>query len=726
MNWQPEVYELLNEEKYEEVAHFYEQLIETEPEVISHYWYLGLAYLLAGEEEEAQTTWFYVFAERKETEIEQGAKELIEVLTTEAERQKKLNNYALAWLIRGHIRELEPSLVNNLLELIELEINLEYFTVEKLNEWEIINLLQESNVEEVDREKLLAILAMVLKFPARETLAFAEASLPHLWEHPALVATIMSSVIKNNLKNNSPIYAAELTKLSIKRQPENLSLIIHLFWCYFGEKLYEKSLETAYHLYEKSPTIYLKVYSNFLILTTLVTRGDWLIAKNISERHINLLKELIQQQPLAREFFIEDCFVTVTVYLPYIRDNAQENRWLHNQISQSWQQKICQKKVNKYINNNSEFSKLKIGYIASTFKRHSVGWLSRWLFHYHNREKFEIFIYLANQTEDEITQKWFRQKADKIYNFPIAPEAIVEQIIKDEIDILVELDSLTDDLTCKVIAFKPAPIQVTWLGWDASGIPAIDYFIADPFVLPDNCQAYYHEKIWRLPQTYLAVDGFEIGVPSIRRDELNIPPDAVVYLNIQNALKRHPDTIRLQMKIIKAVDNSYFLIKGSGEQELIKKMFTQLAEEEGVSPEKLRFLPRTNSEEIHRANISIADIVLDTYPYNGATTTLEVLWMGVPLVTRVGEQFSARNSYAFMRNVGLTEGIAYSDEEYVEWGIKLGLNAALREEISRKLKLSRHTSPLWNAKAFTKEMEKAYQQMWENYQNMSTDCNGGH
>ncbi len=113
--------------------------------------------------------------------------------------------------------------------------------------------------------------------------------------------------------------------------------------------------------------------------------------------------------------------------------------------------------------------------------------------------------------------------------------------------------------------------------------------------------------------------------------------------------------------------------------------------------------------------LGIADVVLDTYPYNGATTTLETLWMGIPLVTRVGEQFAARNSYTMMMNAGITEGIAWTDEEYIEWGIRLGKDTKLRQEVAWKLRQSRQTAPLWNGKQFTREMEKAYEQMWANY-----------
>ncbi|MBV8886069.1 MAG: O-linked N-acetylglucosamine transferase, SPINDLY family protein, partial [Chroococcidiopsidaceae cyanobacterium CP_BM_RX_35] len=218
-----------------------------------------------------------------------------------------------------------------------------------------------------------------------------------------------------------------------------------------------------------------------------------------------------------------------------------------------------------------------------------------------------------------------------------------------------------------------------------------------------------------LPQTYVAVDGFEVGVPTLRREQLEIPSDAVIYLSAQQGFKRHPDTLRLQMQILNQVPNSYFLVKGRGDDTTIRQFFEQIAEVEGVDPGRLRFLPRDPSEYAHRANLGIADIVLDTYPYNGATTTLETLWMGIPLVTRVGQQFAARNSYTFMMNVGVTEGIAWTDEEYVEWGIRLGKDPGLRQQIAWRLRQSRQTSPLWNGQQFTREMEKAYKQMWQRY-----------
>jgi predicted O-linked N-acetylglucosamine transferase (SPINDLY family) len=351
---------------------------------------------------------------------------------------------------------------------------------------------------------------------------------------------------------------------------------------------------------------------------------------------------------------------------------------------------------------------------------HSVGWLSRWLIKYHDRDQFQLYGYfLFYRHAVDPLQSWYEQQMDQVYQVGIDSvqdyAAIAAKIYEDGIDILIDLDSITCDVSCAVMALKPAPVQITWLGCDASGIPTIDYFIADPYVLPDAAQEYYTEKIWRLPQTYIAVDGFEVGIPNLRRDQLDIPDHAVVYLSAQTAYKRSPDIIRLQMQIIKAVPNSYFLIKGLGDQKALKEFFEEIAIAENVDPSRLRFLPITNTESEHRANLAIADIVLDTFPYNGATTTMETLWMCIPIVTKVGEQFAARNSYTMMMNAGISEGIAWTDAEYVEWGVRLGTDAALREDIATRLKASRQTSPLWNGEKFAREMENAYQQMWQQY-----------
>jgi predicted O-linked N-acetylglucosamine transferase (SPINDLY family) len=722
--WKEPAYEYLLKQDYLAVAQYYEEALETEPENYNYYWYLGLAYLLLGQEEEAQATWLVAMSAGSPEEIEGWTTYLVEILSTEAQRQESLGDNQKSWLIRGHLREIAPNVINNILELIQLEINLEFFTPEKLNDWQVIELLQQSSESSVNSDLLLQVLKKLLEFAVTETVAFARASLVHI-SSETFIEVVMPIMLRMANQEGKVFFAIEIMKLCLELQPNDLYLLNEQIYWYILIENYQQALEIAHQFYEKCQTLPMKLLGNYHILYNFIISGNWQKVELIAQRHRELLKEIIERQTDVIESIVKTSLVSVTLPWLYLQDNLVENRWFQNQISLLFY-KNCSSQIPASVHQsdsalvNSSFlinqnKQLKIGYIAHTFRKHSVGWLARWLLHYHNREKFQIVIYLGSELEDEITQSWYKQKVDLARNFQRDPQAIAQQIREDRIDILVDLDSVTRNITCLVMALKPAPVQVTWLGFDASGLPTIDYFIADPYVLPEDAQAHYTEKIWRLPRTYLAVDGFEIGIPTLRRDDLEIPDDAVIYLSSHGGYKRHPATIRLQMRILKEVANSYLLIKGVGDEKSVKQLFSQIAEEEGVNLNRLKFLPKDPNEYMHRANLQIADIALDTYPYNGATTTLEILWMGIPLVTRVGEQFAARNSYTFLRNVGVEEGIAWTDDEYINWGVRLGKDKALREEVAWKLQKSKQTAPLWNGKQFALEMEQAYQQMWSNY-----------
>jgi predicted O-linked N-acetylglucosamine transferase (SPINDLY family) len=147
----------------------------------------------------------------------------------------------------------------------------------------------------------------------------------------------------------------------------------------------------------------------------------------------------------------------------------------------------------------------------------------------------------------------------------------------------------------------------------------------------------------------------------------------------------------------------------------VQAAFGAIAEELGVDRDRLHFLGQAKSEAEHRANLTIADVVLDTYPYNGATTTLETLWAGIPLVTRAGQQFSGRNSFAMLMQVGVEAGIAWSDRQYVEWGVRFGQDLALRQQVTWQLRRSRQVSPLWDGRGLTRDLEAAFDAMWVRY-----------
>lgn len=718
IHWQSEIYPYLLQEQYSTVADYYEQRVEQEPENPKHYWYLGLAYLLLGQEEQAQLTWFIVLSQCEGEELENHIQSLTDILDAEADRNELEHNYQIAWLIRGHLREISPNDYNNLLQFACLDIVISNSAIQQLESWDFSKLLPSISKDKISEKTLNKFLSYVSKVPSTDSLFLIRYCLEYGHDAKPLIATIINSTQGFISRKEFPKYTIEVLNICLEYEPNNLSFINAIFLLYDHANEIDGAIKTAEIALNRSQNITEKAFSYYQLLSRVLKASDWHRGLKIKNQYLQVLKEFIEQEIDPKYIFIIDAFVVVNQPIYYLRDNPIENRLIGNYISQAFQKTfLAQTNVKTRLIQNSLICErpLKIGYIGHTLHAHPVGFLCRWLINHSNKNNIKNYGYMIADKVDDFAQEWFVSKMENYTIFPRDVQSIINQIQADEIDILIDLDAWTYDLTCQVMALKPAPIQVTWLGFDASGIPNVDYFIADPYVLPDNAQDYYSEKIWRLPNCYLGIDGFEIGVPTLRREDLNIPQDAVIFANYQNAFKRHPHILHQQMKILKAVPNSYLLVKGTGKADAIEELFKSIAEEENVALERLHFLEPCATEMEHRANLGIVDVILDTYPYNGATSTLETLWMGIPLVTRVGEQFAARNSYTFMMNVGITEGIAWTDEEYVEWGIKLGTDAKLRQEIKWKLMQSRQNSPLWNGKQFAHEMENAYRQMWEIY-----------
>ena len=727
-DWQNMANDYVLLEKYDLAAKVYEKRLLDEPNIQSHYWNLGLLLLLQGKAPEAKKTWSMVIDQGSEEDRNRWNQDLCIILLNESIRQEQLEKYQNAWDIRQQVREVDPSNFDNLVQIIYLSLHLKKLTYDFIQELNIVEILQFNSTNIIiENSSVLQlvqnILASELDYNLR--VQIVALTLPYVNDiigFIGLIAKLSEKLSEVNLE-----VAVKLINIGLQASPNNQELISCLVGFYLRYQKFSEALEIARRSTSQNHSLLNQILADFCLMNALVTAGakwDEVVA---CSRHQKSLIALLSQQNLNE---VRSHLFIARFFDPYLEDSPKVNRLNQNSLSSLCQerlQQIYQERVDSFRYQNSlkrnikNVKPLKIGYVSNCLLKHSVGWLARWLFKYHDREQFQIYGYFINHHQNKLDhlQEWYSNYTHKSYRVGIDSMGSVldvcNQISNDGIDILIDLDSITNINSCEIFSLKPAPIQLTWLGFDASGIPAIDYFIADPYVLPESAQGYYSEKIWRLPHTYIAVQGFEYGVPTIRRSQLDIPDNAVVYFIGQRGYKRHPDTIRLHMQIIKSVPNSYLLIKGVADANSTEELFFRLAESEGVDCDRLKFLPLTMTELEHRANLTIADVVLDTYPYNGATTTLETLWMGIPMVTRVGEQFASRNSYTMMINAGITEGIAWSDEEYVEWGIKLGRDSVLRQEISWKLKESRKSAPIWNARQFTNEMEKAYQQMWEIY-----------
>jgi predicted O-linked N-acetylglucosamine transferase (SPINDLY family) len=712
----------------------YEQNIIESPEEVTNYWYLGLVLLLEGREEEAQITWMTPFLEFGEEKSEQWLQELTAILLNTAQQQEENSNFKLAWVIRQHVKEFIPDDINNLLKIIYLNYELKIQDLE-INVNELTVTLSQLTKPLIFDEKLLVQAIEKVALTLVEPVNIPE-FINKLLE--VLIPNLLSSknIIKLLLEKADAYHyffyqqmSVYFAKIALRLATDNLTAMNCMNKIIsplqrLGRDYSKDSIDWSHKYLELAQQPIDQITGNqFLMEAFLTSCNNWEKTVQSYQQYKFLLANLVSSQ-IQGEGLVQ--MLSMGAFLLYMEDNPGENRLIRNRVAGLCQEFMLQQ-FPEYI---STYQKrflaprpalserpLRIGYLSGCFRTHSVGFLAWWLLKYHDRQQFDVRLYsLGDLSEDPQQQAYKKEFGDSFYQGGLPIATVADKINEDEIDILVDLDSLTSYGNCAILALKPAPIQVTWLGYDATGFPGVDYFIADNYVLPESAQDYYTEKIWRLPQNYIGIDGFAVGTPTINRESLDIPDDGIIYFSSQTGVKRNPHNIRLQMHIIKQVPNSYFLLKSHrSNHEDLRDFIAPLAEAEGVDFKQLRFLPSADTDMEHRANLAIADIVLDTYPYNGATTTLETLWMGIPLVTRVGEQFAARNSYTMMMNVGVTEGLAWSDQEYVEWGVKLGKDEKLRQEIVWKLRKSRQTSPLWNGQKFAREMENAYQQMWQKY-----------
>lgn len=732
---EPEIWEVWQEGNYYRVATMLSVVAAQHPEELTYRHYLGLAYLLQGRDELAQSTWRELLVSPQEMS------NLVSLLQLEAAQQEQQQAWRYSERIRKFLQEIAPGDINNLLRLVLLKLRLEELTEQDFAALELAEKLRTDQTNQADQTTvdlsllLVAVRELLTAYPEWVPIAAViNAALPFITDPQPWLA-ILQPRIQELVGLQLPGLACNYAEFCLVLDGENLALIRQSARLFAAKGFFEDAIPLAKKLAQTSNNLFDQMLSNVTLLHSSLRMGaSWAQITQLMQKQLDMLNVLLAQTPEQHDpiQLLEIGVLANSLFLqPYFGDRPTEHHALRYRMGQfliaSFQESLAQtsallqptdhKSSNKGQNLSIESRKLRIGYIGQYLRKHSVGWISRWLFAHHDHDQFEIYTYFNQHIKlQEFSERCFAKQSDVWRTVNGNVVDIAHTIQADEIDILVDVDSLTSNETYGVMALKPAPIQVTWLGWDAPGLSTVDYFIADPYVLPDDAQDYYAEKIWRLPQTYVAVQGFEVDFPTRRRADLDIPEDAIVYFSNQTALKRHPEFVRVQMQVLRKVPHSVFLIKNWGDLEAMQAFFGDIAETEGVSRDRLRFLSLAPTEPLYRANLmNLADVVLDSYPYSGATTTLETLWVGLPLVTRVGSQFAARNSYTMMVNAGITEGIAWSDEEYIDWAVRLGTSEELRQQVFTKLMRSRQTAPLWNAQQFTRDMETAYQQMWNIY-----------
>jgi protein O-GlcNAc transferase len=360
--------------------------------------------------------------------------------------------------------------------------------------------------------------------------------------------------------------------------------------------------------------------------------------------------------------------------------------------------------------------RIHVAYVSADFRQHPVSYLFAGMLECHDKSRFDVTaISLGPDDSSEMRQRLktsFERFVDaKTYS----DEQIANLVRSSEVDILVDMMGFTADARTGIFAHRPATIQVNYIGYPGTmGASYIDYIIGDQVVIPDDCRNSFSEKIAILPNTYQVNDrGRSISDKIISRPDVGLPSKGFMFCCFNNNYKITPRVFNSWMRILKQVEGSvlWLLEANVSATNNLKKE----AAARGVNPDRLIFAKRRPLAE-HLARHRLADLFLDTLPYNAHTTASDALWAGLPVLTCLGATFAGRVAASLLNAIRLPELITTTLEAYEQMAIDLATHPEKLAIIKSKLADNRLTTPLFDTKLFTKHIEAAYSIMWERYQ----------
>jgi predicted O-linked N-acetylglucosamine transferase (SPINDLY family) len=356
--------------------------------------------------------------------------------------------------------------------------------------------------------------------------------------------------------------------------------------------------------------------------------------------------------------------------------------------------------------------RIKVGYFSSDFRTHAMAYLIAEMIERHDRSRFEIIAFSFAPPSDSAIRRRLEKAFDRFVDVGARSDEEVAVLARQiEIDIAVDLNGFTANARTAIFARRPAPVQVSHLGYPGTmGAGFIDYIIGDRTVIPREHLPCYTEQVVHLPHTYWFNDSTkQISDRTFSRAELGLPDEAFVFCCFNNSYKLTPDAFDIWMRLLKQVDGSVlWLLQGNA---AATGNLRAEAARRGISPERLVFAPRMALAD-HLARHRQADLFLDTFHYNAHTTTSDALWAGLPVVTCLGATFAGRVAASLLNAVGLAELVTRSHEEYEALAIDLARDARRLKDIKARLAENRLTWPLFDTALFTRHIEAAYTAMW--------------
>jgi len=423
--------------------------------------------------------------------------------------------------------------------------------------------------------------------------------------------------------------------------------------------------------------------------------GDW---QNIGCTLSNLLEGLKK---------------STLVISPFVLLSLLDNPRLQLHASKIFIGDLSELRLAPYKKSLKGNQKIRIGYFSSDFREHPVGVLMAELIERHDRDRFEVygFSIKASKEGDQVKERLIKAFDHFISLEDMSESEMIVKARESNLDIAIDLNGHTEGSRTAIFLSGVALVQVNFLGYAGTmGANCYNYIVADPIAVPSEWWECYSEKVAYLPNSYLMYDTPQ-KVPSIApsRRDLGLPEQGLIFCGFHNSYKISKEILQSWARVLRAVDGSVLWLSENNAE--FKKNILQEFSLEGIKKERIIFAPRLDFMGDHLARLKQADLFLDVWPYNAHSTAMDALYVGVPIVTKIGNAFASRVGASLLTTAGVPELITRSQEEYEALAIDLAMSPAKLAEIRTRLQSQEARSKLFNTQQFARDLENLFTQM---------------
>jgi protein O-GlcNAc transferase len=364
-----------------------------------------------------------------------------------------------------------------------------------------------------------------------------------------------------------------------------------------------------------------------------------------------------------------------------------------------------------------QHERVRIAYLSADFRRHATAYPMAQLLELHDRTRFEVLGVSFGVDDNSDMRSRLIKSFDQFHDVRLRPDRDAAKLLTAlQVDIAVDLMGHTQDARPDIFAYRPAPIQIGYLGYPGTtGAEFMDYVIGDAIVLPFDQQEFFSEKIVHLPNCFMVNDSTRpVSAQTISRTQAGLPERGFVFCCFNQSYKISRPMFQIWMRLLARIDGSVLWLSQLNSRAV--QNLRNEARAHGIDPERVVFAPWMETQADHLARHRLADLFMDTLPYNAHTTASDALWAGLPLVTCRGESFPGRVGASLLNAVGLPELVASSLDEYEALILKLATDPSFLQSIRRKLEQNRFSYPLFDTDRFRRHIEAAYLTAWDIWQ----------